>query len=149
VRAFYQVLNTTSYGGFYEVFMGDQGSLVISEDSRKGFIFREMQAKRQEWEDEAKKVEKMGVMAIELKIGETLLPDGRKDPKSQKLAAEARKPVHQLHLESFFDAVRRTDPKALTCPPQEAFRTAVTVLAANRAVRTGQRVVFKPEDFEA
>ena len=38
--------------------MGDEGSLLISEDSRTGFIFREPQAKRRAWEDEAVLVEK-------------------------------------------------------------------------------------------
>ena len=31
VRGTYQVLNTTSHGGFFETFMGDEGSLVVSE----------------------------------------------------------------------------------------------------------------------
>jgi len=57
VRAFYQVLNTTSFGGFYEQFMGDEGTLVISDDGKTGQIVREVAAKRREWEDEAAKVE--------------------------------------------------------------------------------------------
>ncbi len=79
VRAFYQVLNTTSHGGFFETFMGDEGSLTISEDARKGHMFREVSAKRREWEDESEKIESMGREAMELKIGETLAPDGSKD----------------------------------------------------------------------
>jgi predicted dehydrogenase len=69
VRGFYQVLNTTSQGGFYEQFMGDEGSLVISDDGKTGYITREVHAKRREWEDEAAKVEKMGRDAIQLKAG--------------------------------------------------------------------------------
>jgi len=145
-RAFYQVLNTTSHGGFYETFMGDEGSLVISEDIRKGLIFRELQAKRQEWENEAEKVESMGQAAIELKIGETLDASGAKDPEAQKLAAEAKKPVHQLHLENFFNAIRgRTK---LTCPPEVAFETTVSVLRANDAVAGERKIVFNPDEFK-
>jgi len=145
VRGLYQVLNTTSHGGFYETFMGDQGSMVISEDPRKGLLFREVHAKRREWEDEAEKVETMGRDAIELKIGETLLPDGSKDPEGQRLLAESQKPVHQLHLENFFNAIRTGSP--LSCPPEIGFETAVSVLHANKAVEVGRRVDFKPEEF--
>jgi len=146
VRGFYQVLNTTSYNGFFEAFMGDEGTLVISEDPRKGFIFREQEAKKREWEDEASKIEAMGRDAIELKIGETLRPDGTKDPEGQRLLEESRKPPHQLHLENFFHAIRHGTP--LSCPPEVAYETAVTVLKANDAVATGQRLEFKPEDFK-
>jgi len=146
VRGFYEVLNTTSNGGFYETFMGDEGSLMISEDSRKGFLFREVEAKRREWEDEASKIETMGRDAIELKIGETLRPDGSKDPEGQRLLEESKKPPHQLHLENFFNAVRNGAP--LSCPAEVAYETAVTVLKANEAVEAGRRVEFKPEDFK-
>ena len=147
VRGFYQVLNTTSYGGFFETFMGDEGSMVVSEDPRKGFILREVQAKRREWEDEAQKVETMGRDAIELKIGETLAPDGSRTPEAEKMLALSQKPIHQLHLENFFQAIREGTP--LSCPPEVAFETAVSVLKANDAVAGRQRVDFKPEDFQA
>ncbi len=146
VRGFYQVLNTTSHGGFWEAFMGDEGSLVISEDTRKGFAFREPEAKKREWEDEAAKIETMDRDAIELKIGETLRPDGTKDPESQRLLEESQKPPHQLHLENFFSAIRNGTP--LSCPPEVAYETAVAVLRANDAVEKGCRIALKPEEFK-
>jgi hypothetical protein len=121
--------------------------MIVSEDPRKGFIFREVDAKRREWEDEAKKIETMGRDAIELKVGETLAPDGSKTPEAQKMLAESQKPVHQLHLENFFRAIREGTP--LSCPPEVAFETAVSVLAANEAVAQRRPVDFKPEDFQA
>ena len=147
VRGFYQVLNTTSHGGFYETFMGDEGSMDISEDSRVGQIFREKAAKRREWEDEAEMIESMGRDAIELKIGETLTPDGTKTPEAQEMAAMAAKPPHQLHLENFFNAVR--GGTALNCPAELAFEVCVSVLRANEAVESGKRYEFKPEEFKA
>jgi predicted dehydrogenase len=146
VRGSYQLLNTTSYGGFYEVFMGDEGSLMISEDTRKGFVFREVRAKRRKWEDEAKTVETMGREAIALKVGETLDPSGRKTPEAKKLAAQAQKPVHQLHLENFFEAVRKGTP--LSCPPEVGFETAVSVLKVNEALKAARRLDFKAEEFQ-
>ncbi|MFQ5807669.1 MAG: Gfo/Idh/MocA family oxidoreductase [Phycisphaerae bacterium] len=145
VRGFYEVLNTTSYGGFYEQFMGDEGSLVISDDGKTGYITREVHAKRREWEDEAAKIEKMGREAIELKIGETLTPEGKKDPEGQRLAAESQKDSRLLHLENFFNAVRSQG--TLTCPPEVGFETCVSVLRVNEAVEAGRRIKFKPEEF--
>lgn len=147
VRGFYQVLNTTSSGGFYEQFMGDEGALAISDDGKTGYITREVHAKRREWEDEAAKIEKMGREAIELKIGETLSPEGKKDPKAQQMLAESMKDSRVLHLENFFGAVRNGTP--LTCPAEVAFETCVTVLKANEAVESGQRMTFDPQEFEA
>lgn len=146
-RAFYQVLNTTSHGGFYEQFMGDEGSLVISDDGKTGQIFREVHAKRREWEDEAAKVEAMGREAIELKIGETLTPEGKQDPEGQRLAAESQKDSRFLHLENFFSAIREGTP--LSCPAELAFEVCVTVLRANESVEAGRRIEFKPEEFVA
>lgn len=147
VRGSYQVLNTTSYGGFYEQFMGDEGTLVISDDGKTGLIFREVHAKRREWEDEAEKIEKMGREAIELKIGETLTPEGKKDAEGQRLAVEAQKDTRQLHLENFFAAIRQGTP--LTCPPEVAYETCVTVLKANDAVAGGCRLAFAADEFKA
>lgn len=147
VRALYQVLNTTSHGGFYESFMGDEGSIDVSEDARVGQLFREPDAKRREWENESEKVEKMGREAIDLKIGETLTPDGKKTAEGQALLAESQKPVHQLHLENFFNAIRHG--AKLNCPPEVGYETAVTVLKVNEAVAKGCRLEFKADEFTA
>lgn len=147
VRAFYQVLNTTSFGGFYEQFMGDEGSLQISDDGKTGFVFREVTAKRREWEDEASLVETLGRDAIELKIGETLSSDGKKDPEGQALLEMSKRDSRELHLENFFQAVRgQARPN---CPGEVAFATAVAVLKANDAVAKGCRIEYDPQEFEA
>jgi predicted dehydrogenase len=146
VRGFYEVVNSTSFGGYYEAFMGDEGTLVLSEDTNIGYIMREVRAKKREWEDDAAKVSKMGKDAIELKIGETRRADGKKDAQSLKMAADLQKPIHQPHLENFFDAIRSGTP--LNCPPEVAYETAVTVLRVNEAVAEGKRMEFKPEDFK-
>jgi hypothetical protein len=109
-------------------------------------MMREVRAKKREWEDDAAKVSKMGKDAIELKIGETRRADGKKDAQSLKMAADLQKPIHQPHLENFFDAIRNGTP--LNCPPEVAYETAVTVLRVNQAVAEGKRLEFKPEDFK-
>lgn len=146
VRGFYEVLNTTSHGGYYEVFMGDEGSMDLSEDTAIGQVFREKTAKKREWEDEAEKIESMGREAIELKIGETLTAEGQRTPEAQALMDMAAKPPHQLHLENFFNAIRGKEK--LNCPADIAYEVAVSVLRANDAVATGLPVDFKPEEFQ-
>jgi hypothetical protein len=143
VRGFYQVLNTTGWGGYYEVFMGDEGVIEISEDTKRGFLVREPGAKAKVWEDEAEKIERLGVNAISLKVGETLNPTGR--PKEQKLAAASEKAPHQLHLENFFNAVRNGTP--VTCNPDVAYETAVAVLRANDAVAAEKKMTFDAKEF--
>jgi len=59
------------------------------------------------------------------------------------------KNVHQMHLENFFEAVRAGDASKLSCPPEEAYKTAVAVLQVIPAVEAGGGVTFKPEDFKA
>lgn len=147
VRAFYQVLNTTSHGAYFEQLMGDEGSMVISEDPKLGQFWREVHAKRREWENESEKIESMDREAITLKIGETLTPEGQKTAEGQELLEASAKDIHQLHLENFFDAVRGSGK--LTCPAEVAFETAVAVLKANEAVEKGCRVEFKATDFKA
>lgn len=147
VRAYYQVLNTTGHGGFYETFMGDEGSIVVSEDSRIGEFFREPTAKKREWEAESETTDKGGQQAISLKIGETLDPSGKPAAEGQKLLEEVKKPVHQLHLENFFNAVRNGTP--LSCPADLAYETCVTVMKANDAVAAGKKLEFKAEEFAA
>ncbi len=148
-RAFYQVLNTTSHGGFHEVFMGDKGSLQISEDVRVGFFFPEVVAKKSEetkWVDDAHKVEQMGKAAITLMVDKTRKQGKRTKKQLAAAAADVSKPAHMPHVENFFDAIRKGT--RLTCPSEEAFETAVPILRTNEAVATGQKIVLTPRDYE-
>ncbi len=142
VRAFYQVLNTTSFGGYYEAFMGDRGTINISENISRCFYVPEPTKEPPEWVDKADRVEKEGASAIQL-IGES-----RKEGEEQKedLAPAYEKPIHQFHLENFFDAVRRGTP--LTCPPEVGYETAVSVLRVNEAIEKNARITFEARDFQ-
>ncbi len=139
----YDVLNTTSFGGFYEVFMGDMGTMKISEDAKIGQVYREAHAQKTEWEDQADKVESMGKKAIELKVGETRKTEGGQ---VERVEHNVDKPVHTYHLENFFGAIRGENE--LTCPGEIGYETAVTVLKTNEAVRSGKKVTYKPEEFK-
>jgi predicted dehydrogenase len=148
-RAFYQVLTTTKHGGFYETFMGDMGSLVISEVPEKGnWAMREAHAP--EWDSLVKEgMLKTETPPIQKVDTQNIFLDVRVTAEAGRwpLPVELAKPAHQPHLENFFNAVRTGNP--LNCPPEIGYETAVTVIKANEAVKSRRTYEFKPDEFKA
>jgi predicted dehydrogenase len=149
-RAFYQVLTTTSYGGFYEAFMGENGTLVISEVPQKGnHLLREVNAP--EWEPYVSRglldmppkppssKQKLKNVVLDVRLSAEL--------GSWPLPIQFNKPPHQAHLENFLDAIRLGTP--LSCPGEIGFETAVAVLKVNDAVEAGTKLMYAPEEFKA
>ncbi len=146
VRAFYQVLTTNSNGGYYETFMGDEGTLFISESASRGAVYREPSSpKWDKWvragyiyepeiEQEAEETDTI------LDVRETVAPP------AYELTATMQQKYHQPHLQNFFDAVR--GEAELNCPAEEAYQTAVAVLRANEAVEKGCRIDLKEAEFK-
>jgi len=151
VRGFYQVLTTNSNQGYYEAFMGDQGTLSISESASRGAVYREQSctADWAKWVNmgfltEPKKAEepkKEGEAVLDVR--ETLAPPAYELPPSVSMG---NMPYHQPHLQNFFDAVR--GKAKLTCPGEVGYETAVMVLKVNEAVEAAKRLEFKPEEFK-
>lgn len=163
VRAFYQVLTTTSAGGGYmEYFMGTEGALKMSENPAYTKLFRE--ARAPEWD----KWVDLGIIrkpGTPDESGPKLLPWEKPRPKfgapartsvvdvretaalsSWDMPVTLDKAIHQPHLENFFDSIR--GQAKLTCPGESAFATAVTVLKVNKAVAARQTLKFSPDDFK-
>ncbi len=164
VRAFYEVLTTTSAGGGYtEYFMGDEGSLKMSENPAYTKLFRE--ARAPDWEQWVKRgyIKKPGVPDpgdVPLKPWEKPRPklggpsragvvDVRETAalSSWDLTATLDKAIHQPHLENFFDTIR--GKAQLNCPPESGFASAVTILRVNEAVAARRMLTFDPKDFVA
>jgi predicted dehydrogenase len=150
VRAFYQVLTTNSNQGYYETFMGDQGTLVISESAARGSVYREQGAGVPDWDkwvklgflNEPKKEEpKPAAAGVVLDVRETLAPPAYEIPVKMEGI-----PYHRPHLENFFNAVQ--GKAKLNCPAEVGFETAVMVLKVNEAVEAMKRLEFKPEEFK-
>ncbi len=148
-RAFYQVLTTSSHGGFYETFMGENGSLVISEVPARGnAALREPHAP--DWDQYVK----MGLLSpVATPIVRTATRDVTVDVRvtmeagSWPLPVELAKPAHQPHLENFFNAIRFGVP--LNCPAEVGYETAVAVLRANDAVEQARKLRFDEREFIA
>jgi predicted dehydrogenase len=146
VRAFYQTITTNSNQGYYESFLGDEGTLSISESASRGSVYREPGAP--DWDkwvkmdyisEPPKKEEKAETGAV-LDVRETV-------PVAQYgIPVTMDKPYHQPHLENFFDAVR--GKAKLNCPAEIGYETAVTVLKVNEAVEAARKLEFKPEEFK-
>jgi len=148
-RAYYKTQTTNGSLGYFETFMGDQGTMVISESeaSLSGAIYREVSAPAwDEWvrkgyiaapKEQAVKSEETKVV---LDVRESVSPDEHKIP------IELNDPYHKPHLENFFNAIRGT--AKLNCPAEIGYETAVTVLKVNQAIEANQRLAFGQEEFK-
>lgn len=148
VRAFYQTITTNSCQGYFETFMGDDGTLVISEAAGRGQAYREKRAP--DWDKWVKKGYLTAPPEKKEESGEQtgVLADVRESPTPEeyKLPVELKDPYHKPHLENFFNAVRGKEK--LNCPAEIGYETAVTVLKVNGAVEAGCKLEFKPEEFK-
>jgi predicted dehydrogenase len=147
VRAFYQVQTTTSAGGgYFEMFMGDEGTLKMSEDPAITAVYRE--ARAPSWDD---LVSKNFLRA--LTAPPAAADDDKVDVRETAQLAQYEVPVtfnkaiHQPHLENFFNAIRGT--ARLNCPADEAFRSEYVIHKANEAIPLQKRIAIAPEEIEA
>jgi predicted dehydrogenase len=148
-RAMYQTLTTSKHGGFYETFMGDNGTIVLSEVPQFGNV-AEREEHAPKWDEWVRKGHLLALREeTQLPPTKNVLVDVRVTAEAGKwpLPVELAKPAHQPHLENFFDSIRTGAP--LNCPAETGYETAVAVLAANRAVESGQRLEFQEKDFRA
>ncbi len=146
IRAFYQTITTNSNNGYFETFMGDEGTLNISESASRGALYRQ-QAMAPDWDkwvkagylDEPVAQEQRPRTDAALDVRETVAPP------SYTIPVKLTDPYHKPHLENFFDAVR--GKAKLNCPAEIGYESAVSVLKVNEAVEAAKKLSFKPEEF--
>ncbi len=147
VRAFYQVQTTTSAGGgYFEMFMGDEGTLKMSEDPRITKIYREDRAPS--WDDLVAK-NYLRATATAAATSDADKVDVRETaPLLQyDIPVTFAKRIHQPHLENFFNAIRGT--AKLNCPGDEAFQSEYCIHLANEAIPAEKRIAITREETEA
>ena len=170
VTAFYQTINSSASGGYFENFMGHEGSLIISERENRCEIYRDERTAPKwdhwvkdgmlykqcdceiEYIEKAKKesIPKCGCPQItDSSTGAVM--DVRETPRPPKydLPVAMDKKPHLMHLENFFDAIHSGGKVALTCPAEVGYETAVAVLKVNEAVEAGRKLSFQPDEFNA
>jgi len=147
-RAFYEVQTTTSAGGgYFEYFMGDEGSLKMSENPNLTTIYREARAPA--WDELVRK----GYIRARTNVA-AATPDATKVDvrETTQLAAYEipvtfSKAIHQPHLENFFNAIR--GKAKLNCPADEAFSSEYVIHKANEAIAAQKTIAITPQETEA
>jgi len=159
VRACYQTLSTTTGRGYFEAFMGDRGTLQISERADKCRIFAEGYLPNgadgsHPWEPWVQKgyVIRMPKEADQYQVpktaAEAILSAYRSiPPVAFVLNISVEASLHQAHLENFFGAVR--GKCRLNCPAEVGYETAVQVLKVNEALEADKKMTFEDADFKA
>ncbi|MCS6242336.1 MAG: Gfo/Idh/MocA family oxidoreductase [Opitutus sp.] len=142
-RAFYQVQTTTSSGGgYWEQFMGSEGTVRISENPTQTKIYREAAAPS--WEEWARK---NYLRADVAPVAAAPAADAKVDARETAplatygLPITLNKAIHQYHLENFFQAIR--GKAKLNCPADEAFRSEYPIFKAIEAIEKRQLITIE------
>ncbi len=146
LAAFYQTITTNGYGGNYEAFMGEHGTLEICESGSRGGIYRDPDAP--DWDtwvrlgflnkpgqEEQSEQQDEGVIVVEQ----------TKPPTLYEIPVKLTDPYHMPHLQNFFETVHGN--AQLNCPAEVAYKATAAVLKINDAIEAGKRLSFKPEEF--
>ncbi len=147
VRAFYQVQTTTSAGGgYFEMFMGDEGTIKMSENPSLTKLYREDRAKT--WDDLVAK-NYLRTSTVTKPAGDADKVDVREtEPLLQfEIPVSFNKKIHQPHLENFFNAIRGT--AKLNCPGDEAFSSEYVIHKANESIVTGKKIEITEAETNA
>ena len=142
VKVVYTSITANAYDGYGEWFMGDKGTIVLT-DENKGLLFREPRAGKLEWEEDASTVQVGGRTAITLQAR----PTRRAQNPGEQLSYGANRNAYYLELEHFCQCVRTGETPR--CTAKEAIPALATVLLAEEAIATGTNRYFSPEMFEA
>ena len=146
VRAFYQVLTTTSSGGgFWESFMGTEATIKISEIASSSAIYREDSAPP--WDDLVNRgiLKKSPAPPKPAPSADVVASYESAAPEIFELPGGFSKPAHQPHLENFFAAVR--GKAKLNCDARHAFESEAPIYWVNPSALSKQPIVFTPEQL--
>ncbi|MBN2163147.1 MAG: Gfo/Idh/MocA family oxidoreductase [Pontiellaceae bacterium] len=141
VRAFYQVLTTTSAGGgYYESFMGTEGTIEISERSAFTNLYRESGAVK-DWDALVRR----GLLRKTAAVSATGESDAIRayesaPPDRYDLPGDLNKPPHQPHIENFLAAVRGQEK--LTCDARHALESEAPIYWVNPAAENREIIHF-------
>ncbi len=149
VSAFYQTIASNSCNGYFEAFMGNEGTLVISEPASRCGVYPEPHNPKDHWdkwvragyidppkEEPKKEPEIPGVVDVRESV----------PPPKYLLPLTPKEPYHQAHLQNFFNAIRGKEK--LNCPAEIGYETAVCVLKVNQSIEAGRKLSFTPDEFK-
>jgi len=144
-RAFYQVLTTTSAGGgYYESFMGTEGTIEISEREAYTNIYKESGADQGKWDELVRrgllKKEAYGVAAGG---SDAIASYESAPPDKYALPGGMSKQPHTAHIENFLATIRGEEK--LTCDARHALESEAPIYWVNPAAESKQIINFTEE----
>jgi predicted dehydrogenase len=148
VKLNYTSLTTNQYDGFYEQFMGKDGTMIVSQETG-GQYYREPTAEAEAWMKDPANKEKgaRGQAGLKLdpeatkKLGVTGTKVGEKTIRGDV----AGKDDYLLEMEDFFASVR-TGARVM-CDWRDGLRACVAAVRANEAITKKARIVVPPSDY--
>jgi predicted dehydrogenase len=144
-RAFYQVLTTTSSGGgYYETFMGTDGTIEMSEREAYTNIYKESGADSTKWDELVRrgllKKESAGVAAGG---ADAIASYESAPPDKYALPGGLSKQPHTPHVENFYGAIR--GETELTCDARHALESEAPIYWVNPAANSHEIINFTEE----
>ncbi len=145
-RAFYQVLTTTSAGGgYYESFMGTNGTIEISEREAYTNIYKESGADNVDtWNKLVSRgILKKGALGQAAGGADAIASYESAPPDEYGLPGGLNKPPHQPHIENFLGAIRGENK--LNCDARHAFEAEAPIYWVNPAAEKQEIIHFTDE----
>ena len=147
-RAFYQVLTTTSAsGGYYESFMGTDGTIEISEREAYTNIYKESGTSDEatkKWNDLVRRgILKKGAAGRAAGGADAIASYESAPPDEYALPGGLNKPPHQPHIENFLNAIR--SKAELTCDARHALESEAPIYWVNPAAENKEIIKFTDE----
>lgn len=144
-RAFYQVLTTTSAGGgYYESFMGTDGTIEISEREAYTNIYKESGADAAKWDElVARGLLKKEAVGVAAGGSDAIASYESAPPDKYALPGGLTQPPHQPHIKNFLDAVR--GKAKLTCDARHALESEAPIYWVNPAAEKKEIISFTEE----
>lgn len=145
-RAFYQVLTTTSAGGgYYETFMGTEGTLEMSEREAYTNLYKESGASNSaKWEEMvARGFLKKEAVGMAAGGSDAIAAYESAPPDKYALPGGLDKPPHQPHIVNFLDSIR--GKAKLTCDARHALEAEAPIYWVNPAATSREVIEFTDE----
>ena len=139
-----QTLLTNGYRGDFEIFMGDMGTLELSQTPGKNTVYRNPDAP--DWD----KWVRLGFLhrpgIKEKKQDDSVIDVGEtRPPVKYTIPVVIKDPYYKPHLQNFFDTIR--GKASLNCSAETAYVATATALKINEALVAGRTLAFEPEEF--
>ena len=144
-RAFYQVLTTTSAGGgYYESFMGTDGTIEISEREAYTNIYKESGADAAKWDElVARGLLKKEAVGVAAGGSDAIASYESAPPDKYALPGGLTQPPHQPHIKNFLDAIR--GKAKLTCDARHALESEAPIYWVNPAAEKKEIITLTEE----